>query len=166
MKLLVIMGLFLAQQTAFAQTMKGVLGLSTSGQDCGRIGKFHLYRAELVHKRVDDDLIVSPHVTKLTLELENDRTKVLADFQTDLEDVRPGSGGEEIIGEVTAIFSPLLAASVRYDTDGKGAGDEVRFTLVLDDSPSKVIVAGSRASRTRDCVISWIGKFGVREEQN
>ena len=66
------------------------------------------------------------------------------------------------------ILGLFLAQQTALAQTMKGTySDEVRFTLVLDDYPSKVIVAGSsEASRTRDCVISWIGKFGVREEQN
>lgn len=167
MKYLVLLCLFVFATPVLAQTMRGTLALATSGQDCDEIGDLkaglsHIFRAELVHKKVDDNLIVSPYVTKLIVTLGDEHTKVLADFRTDArvgDVVLPGHG-EEIIGEVNAIY--FGSKSVRYDTDEKGAGDEVRFTYVLDidNFPViKAIVSGSRASRARDCVISWIGKF-------
>lgn len=169
MKFFVFLGVFFVQQAVFAKTTQGTLTLATSGQDCDEVGDLraglsHIFRAELVRKKVDDNLFVSPYVTKLTVVLGDGHTKVLADFRTDarMGDVVLPRHGEEIIGEVTAVYSPVRAESVRYDTDGTGVGDEVRFTyfLDIDNFPDiKAIVSGSISSRARDCVISWIGKF-------
>lgn len=145
--------------------MKGTLGLYTSGQDCGKvlIDGVVRYPAEFVQARVDDAAIPTGFAYKLTVELANERKELLAAFRTDAPDVLPYGGGEAI-GEVRASYSPIIASTVRYDTDGKGAGDEVRFASVFDDFPFKVIVSGSRTSRGRDCVIEWIGEFSAREQ--
>lgn len=143
-----------------AFVMQGKLGLYTSGQDCDEIGYYYYFPAELVHKRYGD--FSKGLVSKLTVVLGDEHTKVLSDFRSYGKDVlSPAHGSEEVIGEVRAIYDDLHGQTVRYDTDGKGAGDEVRFTYVSDDAelPSKLIVSGSRTSRARDCVIEWLGEF-------
>ena len=150
---------FAERREAFV--VKGTLGLYTSGQDCDEIGPYYYFPAELVHERYNDRLYEGL-VSKLTVVLGDEHTKVLSDFRSYGRDVlSPVQGSEEVIGEVRAIYDSLHGQTVRYDTDGKGAGDEVRFTYMSDDQelPSKLIVAGSRASRARDCVIEWLGEF-------
>ena len=140
---------------ALAIRAGGEISISTSGQNCGEIVSGRQL-VTLVQKKEGEGTF-APLAYKLTLQLGDGDTATLSSFRTDGEDVLPASGGEEVIGEVRSVDSSILAVTVRYDTDGKGKGDEVWFTSVLDDYPSKVVVSGSSVGRERNCVVSWFG---------
>ena len=159
-------------------TMNGMIGVHVSGEDEGCGGDLltdgvSRHPAVLMKERVGDSMIPDGFIYKLTATLAGNHIALLASYRTSADgNVYPAlpSDNNQVIGELRAMYSPVLAQTVRYKAipqtvrdGGKNLGDEVWVTTVFDDYPFKVVVSGSRTSLDGDCVIDWVGEFSGRD---
>lgn len=155
--------------------MNGKIGIFASGEDCGDllIDGVSRYPAVLTQERVGDGMIPDGFIYTLTATLAGNHKVMLADYRTSADGkvyLALPPDNNEVIGETRALYSPVIARTVRYKTTlqtvrdgGKNLGDEVWVTTVFDDYPFKVIVSGSRTSLDGDCVVDWVGEFSERD---
>ena len=155
-------------------SIEGWVGIQASGTNCSKmLDSDDSYPAILTQEKLGDGSIPDGVIVKLTAEISNNRKVLLAAYRTS----NNGNvyhalslSNNEVIGKVRAVYSPLLAQTVRYkivsktvrvrDRDGgRNLVDEIWVTTIFRDFPIHAMVSGSRTTLGYDCILDWVGEF-------
>ena len=164
--LLVCSLLSAGQLPAAVIEIQGNIAFNFSGTQCHEVvgdassGNYKANLYVVVPRRSGDAHIVAQRVLlRVSFDGTNkfgddDGANDLVEFAIDDKKVM-STTDEQLLGKVLKQDNSLSATAVLYNTEGKGSGDQVMFSLLLKHFPKYVIVTGSRYSR--DCLITWFG---------